>query len=133
MNKARRLACALLSLSSLLVPQSSHASPPADPLWDQLNSEQQQVLSPLAAEWNRYAPDKKRNLLAIVPRFIGLPPQQQQRVRQKLKTWSELSQPQRDQIRANWKKLQQLPPEQRELVMRRLRERSAIPEASQTK
>ena len=130
MSKARRLACALC-LPSLFAATLTQASPLADPRWDQLNSEQQQVLSPLAAEWNRYAPDKKQNLLAIVPRFIDLPPQQKQRVRQRLKAWSELSQTQRDEIRANWKKLQQLPPEQRERVIRRLREGGAKPETPQ--
>ncbi|QIY78992.1 DUF3106 domain-containing protein [Chromobacterium violaceum] len=124
MNKAGWLASAAC-LAGLLIPNLAHASPLADPRWEQLNSEQQQVLAPLAADWNRYAPDKKQDLLTIVPRFADLTPGEQQRLQRRLKAWTELSEQQRDEIRANWKKLQQLPPGQRELALRRLRSHTA--------
>lgn len=129
MNKAGWLAKAVC-LAGLLIPNFVHSSPLADPRWEQLNSEQQQVLAPLAADWNRYAPDKKQDLLTIVPRFSELTSGQQQRLQRRLKAWTELSEPQRDEIRANWKKLQQLPPAQREQALSRLRSRDAKPLAS---
>ncbi|MCS3803397.1 putative Fe-S protein YdhL (DUF1289 family) [Chromobacterium alkanivorans] len=128
MNSGRRLLIALC-LSGLLAP-AAKASPPASPRWAQLSAEQQQVLAPLATEWDRYAPYKKQNLLAIVPQFQQLPEAQRQRVQQKLKAWSELSQQQRDEIRANWKALQQMPPEQRQQAIQRLRQQHEAQDAS---
>lgn len=128
MNSGHRLLLALC-LSGLLAP-ATKASPPANPRWAQLSAEQQQVLAPLATEWDRYAPYKKQNLLAIVPQFQQLPEAQRQRVQQKLKAWSELSQQQRDEIRANWKALQQMPPEQRRQAIQRLRQQHEAQDAS---
>ena len=107
-----------------------NASALTDPHWDQLDTEQQTVMAPLAGEWDRYAPEKKKSLLAIVPEYRSLDAAGKLRLQSKLKIWSDLTLEQRQQIRNNWKVLQGLPPTEREKAIQRLKQGSSKPQAS---
>lgn len=128
MARLLRLLAILLLGSLLALPVA--ASPLANPRWDQLDSEQQTVMAPLAAEWDRYAPDKKKDLLSIVPEYRKLDAAGKLRLQSKLKTWSDLTLEQRQQIRDNWKTLQSLPPADREKAIQRLKQSQLKPQAS---
>lgn len=119
----------ILLLGSLLALPAA-ASPLTNPRWDQLDSEQQTVMAPLAGEWDRYAPEKKKNLLAIVPEYRSLDATGRLRLQSKLKIWSDLTLEQRQQIRNNWKTLQSLPPADREKAIQRLKQGQLKPQAS---
>ncbi|MBV8680959.1 MAG: DUF3106 domain-containing protein [Aquitalea sp.] len=120
----RTLLLPALLLSSLLSTPLL-ASPLTNPRWEQLDGEQQAVMAPLASEWDRYAPEKKQNLLAIVPAYRQLDAAGQQRLQGRLKSWADLTLEQRQQIRHNWKKLQGLPPADREKAIQRLQHSQA--------
>lgn len=128
MTKPRHVLPLILLGSLLAMPVS--ASPLTNPRWDQLDTEQQTVMAPLASEWDRYAPEKKKNLLAIVPEYRSLDAAGKLRLQSKLKIWSDLTLEQRQQIRNNWKTLQGLSPAEREKAIQRLKQGASRPQAS---
>ena len=54
---------------------SAHASAEsAQPLWEQLNPQQKEVLAPLAQEWNGMDAAKRKKWLGIAKRYPGMTP-----------------------------------------------------------
>ncbi len=86
------------------------------PDWAQLNIEQQQILAPLASEWNTLAERRRKKWLLLAKRYPTMKPDEQQRLQTQMKDWAKLTPQQRAIARENYKKLAKQPPEKREVV-----------------
>lgn len=90
------------------------------PLWKGLTTQQQQVLAPLAAEWDGYTARGRKRLVALADRYPKLKPDEQARVAVRLKAWASLSRQERDKARENFRKVRKLPPEKQAEVKQKL-------------
>jgi hypothetical protein len=86
------------------------------PDWSQLTPEQQQILAPLASDWNNFAERPRKKWLLTAKRYPKMKPEQQQRLQAQMRHWAELTPEQRRIARENYKKLAKQPPEKREVV-----------------
>ena len=86
------------------------------PDWAQLNIEQQQILAPLASEWNTLDERRRKKWLLLAKRYPKMKPDEQQRLQIQMKDWAKLTPQQRATARENYKKLAKQPPEKREVV-----------------
>ena len=100
---------------------SAPASKPA-PRWAQLTPQQQQVLAPLAAEWDGFPDLQRYKLLGVAARYPKLTPQEQQRVRSRLQDWARLTPEQRRLARRNFKQLHELPQAERQALKDKIRQ-----------
>jgi hypothetical protein len=92
------------------------------PDWSQLNIEQQQILAPLASEWNTLEERPRKKWLLLVKRYPKMKPDEQQRIQTQMKDWAKLTPQQRAIARENYKKLAKQPPEKREVVKQKWHE-----------
>ncbi len=92
------------------------------PDWAQLTPEQQQILAPLASDWNKLEDRPRKKWLLTVKRYPKMKPEQQQRLQTQMKDWAKLTPEQRAIARANYKKLAKQPPEKREAVKQKWQE-----------
>ena len=92
------------------------------PRWAQLSPQQQQVLVPLAAEWDGFPDTQRHKLLGVAEKYPKLTPQQQQRVQLRLQDWARLTPEQRHLARKNYKQLHELPPAQRQVLKDKIRQ-----------
>jgi hypothetical protein len=83
--------------------------PGVRPAWAELTAEQQQVLSPLKADWDSLEPDRRQKWIAIAKRYPRMKPLEQERVQRRMQTWAALSSEQRRQARENYKHLAKAP------------------------
>src|SRR5665647_2349818 len=111
------------------------------PDWSQLTPEQQQILAPLAGDWNNLDERPRKKWLLTAKRYPKMKPEQQQRLQAQMRHWAELTPEQRRIARENYKKLAKQPPEKREVVKQKWQERqnlkqgapkSALPSPSAT-
>jgi len=104
------------------------SKPGTKPLWVELTPAQQQALAPLAVEWDKVDPLRKRKWLEIGNKFASMKPDEQQRIQQRMREWIKLTPEQRRVAResfarskrldaaqksARWRQYQQLPEEQK--------------------
>ncbi|MDK2126321.1 DUF3106 domain-containing protein [Parachitinimonas caeni] len=92
----------------------------------QLTPSQQQVLRPLAAEWDNFSAKKRSRFIKIADSYKTLTPQQQARVSERLKHWSTLSHEDRQRARENYKRLNELPPSERAQAKSRLKNQQEL-------
>ena len=112
----------------LCVALSAFAAAPEkkQPEWVQLTPEQQQILAPLASDWNNFDNMRRRKWLLLVKRYPRMKPEQQQRLQTQMRAWAELTPEQRQIARENYKKLAKQPPEKREVVKQKWHERQKL-------
>lgn len=99
------------------------------PRWTELTPAQQQVLAPLAAEWNGLDDIRKKKWLEIAARYAQMGPEEQQRLQARMREWTQLTPEQRRLAResyarakkldagqksAKWEKYQSLPDEEKQ-------------------
>lgn len=92
--RTRLLLARLLFVSGLLVLLiCSHAVHAAEarPTWKQLSPAQQQILSPLQADWHEFDRDRKKKWLDIAARYPAMSPEQQQILQRRMNEWAHLS------------------------------------------
>jgi hypothetical protein len=87
--------------------------------WSQLTPEQQQILAPLASDWNKLDERPRKKWLLTAKRYPKMKPEEQQRLQTQMKDWAKLTPEQRDIARENYKKLAKQPPEKREALKRK--------------
>ncbi len=92
------------------------------PDWSQLTSEQQQILTPLASDWNAFDERIRKKWLLLAKRYPKMQPEEQQRLQTQMKDWAKLTPEQRAIARENYKKLAKQPPEKREVVKQKWQE-----------
>jgi len=92
------------------------------PDWAQLTTEQQQVLAPLASDWNTLDERRRKKWLLLAKRYPKMKPDGQLRLQTQMKDWAKLTPEQRRIARENYKKLAKQPPEKREVVKQKWHE-----------
>jgi hypothetical protein len=95
--------------------------------WADLSPYDQQVLAPLAPEWDKLDTQRKQKWLGIVQRYPNMHPDQQQRIQEQMGAWARLTPDERRAARAQFKTLKQLPPEQRQEVRQKWQEYQRLP------
>lgn len=127
------MAKALLAIALSLIFASSSvlaAGPKKkQPSWDELSREQQQVLAPLAPDWNNFSARRKRKWLGIAERYPVMEPLEQAKVQRKMRPWSKLTPEQRRAARKRFKKLQELATQKQQSLSEKWEEYRRIPEA----
>jgi hypothetical protein len=107
---------------------ASKARTATGPLWRDLNAEQHQALSPLAASWNTLNDAQKRKWLALSANYPKMSLAEQEKLHSRMTEWVALSPQQRavarlnfgetqkisrDDKKAKWEAYQALPPEEK--------------------
>jgi hypothetical protein len=96
--------------------------------WAELNSEQQQILAPLAPpHWDQLDPDRKRKWLGIAKRYPSMNPTEQKRVQTRMQKWAALTPEQRREAREKYRRMEKLPPEKRDNLSERWSEYQSLP------
>ncbi|OYV38847.1 MAG: hypothetical protein B7Z83_03190 [Thiomonas sp. 20-64-5] len=93
-TQGRRSFAQLLALFSLFVLLAfCHAAQAAEaaPSWKQLSPAQQQILSPLQADWHKFDHDRKKKWLDIATRYPAMSPEQQKILQRRMNEWAHLS------------------------------------------
>ena len=87
--------------------------------WRAMTPTQQQILAPLATQWNGLPAIQRVRLLEVAAKYPSMKPEARQRFQARIKNWALLSQAERKKARENYKKLKHLSPEQRAAIKRR--------------
>jgi hypothetical protein len=117
---------AVLMLSwSLLAQDAINPSDEIATRWGNIGAARQQVLAPLAPEWDHYTPKTRHHFMALADKYPTLKPDARERIDARLKHWGSMTKEQRILARANYKKVQQLPPEKRAVVKEQLKQAHA--------
>jgi hypothetical protein len=116
------LAAGLLTCAGLLQPvlavDAAKPGPTPEvikrsPNWSQLTADQREALSPLAGDWDKYDPARKKKWLEIAARYKDLSPEGQQKMHERMPDLARLTPEQRKTARENFKRAYALPPEKR--------------------
>lgn len=89
---------------------------PARPAWTELTPAQQQILAPLAGEWDKLDNTRRKKWIAIAKAYPKMTPTRQQRLQKRMKAWAALTPEQRRAAREKYRKVKKLPPEKRKAV-----------------
>jgi hypothetical protein len=117
---------AIFLLASLLFTAPSWATGmPVRLLWQDLTTQQQQILAPLENDWSTLSKKQQNNFIGITKRYPQLTPLQQKRLQERMVKWSKLTPAQRQQARDKFQSVKQLPPEKRAVEIQSLREKHA--------
>jgi len=80
------------------------------PAWQDLTSQQQVALRPLAANWATLPESNKRKWLAVSKNYSSLAPAEQTKMHSRMAEWVNLSQRQRTEARLQYAQTKQLTP-----------------------
>ena len=129
---AKALAALTLGLCIALSAFSAFAAAAGKkaPDWSQLTPEQQQILAPLASDWNNLDERRRKKWLLTAKRYPKMKPEKQQRLQAQMRDWATLTPEQRSIARENYKKLEKQPPEKREVVKQKWHERQKLKQAA---
>lgn len=117
----KALAALILGLCFALSASAATADK-KQPDWSQLTPEQQQILAPLANDWNTLEQRPRKQWLLLAKRYPKMKPDEQQRIQTQMQDWAKLTPEQRRIARENYKKLAKQPPEKREAVKQKWHE-----------
>ena len=122
----RRAALALLVLA--LAATGAIAAPKDErgPPWAALNADQQQMLEPLAKQWDKLSKAQKTKWLGIAKRYPSMQPEEQKRVQARMQRWAKLTPQQREQAREQYRSLGKMAPDRREELRRYWAEYQAL-------
>ncbi|MCW5604263.1 MAG: DUF3106 domain-containing protein [Burkholderiales bacterium] len=95
---------------------------PVKPAWAELTPAQQQILAPLAREWDSLDATRRKSWLTIASRYPKMTVQEQQRLQQRMKEWVALTPEQRRAARERYQFMRKLPPDKRKEIDRQWRE-----------
>ena len=134
---ARALVAILAAITLLFaLPARSEAAstaPLEQPKWSQLTPQQQQILAPLAKDWDGFVPSRRKKWLGIAKHYPTMTPEQQQRIQTQMKPWASLTPEERNVARANFKKKNKETAEQREARRKKWEQYQALPESEKKK
>jgi hypothetical protein len=89
------------------------------PQWATLTADQQQILTPLAGEWNKLGLEHKRKWLGIAKRYPAMKAEEQKRVQSRMQSWAKLTPEQRWQAREQYRSIGKLTADHRREELRR--------------
>ncbi len=117
-----------VALSSAFAYAAAADKKPPD--WSQLTPEQQQILAPLASDWNTLEDRPRKKWLLTTKRYPKMKPEQQQRLQTQMRDWAKLTPEQRRIARENYKKLAKQPPEKRAVIKQKWQENQKLKQAT---
>jgi hypothetical protein len=124
----RRLVAAVI-LAGAMAPALAVVPPLIiQPNWAELSPQKQQILTPLAGEWNQLESWRKKKWLDIAERYPQMSAEEQQRIQRRMNAWVKLTPDERKAAREKYKNLQQATPEQREALKKMWSEYQTLPE-----
>ena len=97
------------------------------PAWASLTADQQQVLAPLAGEWNKLSLPHKTKWLGITKRYPVMKPEEQKRVQDRMQKWAKLTPEQRRQAREQYRSIGKAAPDRHEELRRYWAQYQALP------
>jgi len=97
------------------------------PAWAELTTDQQMILAPLKADWERLTPERRRKWIGIAKRYPGMKPEEQARVQRRMQAWAKLTPEQRRIARENYKRIAKQRAEKRQQLAERWAEYQALP------
>ena len=100
---ARRALVALVAAVALQPAWAERTAP--DPRWEALAPAQQEILAPLADQWNGLDASSRGRWLGVAKRYPKMTPIGQKRVQTRMKKWAALTPQQREEARAKYKKM----------------------------
>ena len=112
-------------LGIALLLQTGMASAATLVAWAKLTPAQQEILRPVAAEWDTLPNQLQKNLLYAAKRYPSLTPEEKQRFNVKLEKWSKLTPEQRKRAREKFQAFSKVPEAEREKVKQMVREQEA--------
>jgi hypothetical protein len=102
-------------------------------MWADLTPEQQQILAPLAADWDKLDAQRKRKWLGIAKRYPQMKPDQQVRAQRRMQAWVKLTPQEREAARERYKKMAKLPPDKKRALKQEWDEYNRLPEQERRK
>jgi Protein of unknown function (DUF3106) len=126
----RAIAAALLAFLLTAFTATAVIAAPKDkgPQWATLTTDQQQILSPLAGEWNKLSLEHKKKWLGIAKRYPAMKTEEQKRVQSRMQSWAKLTPEQRWQAREQYRSIGKLAPDHsKEELRRQWAEYQALP------
>lgn len=118
---AALLLCALAAASAVAAPKDR------GPQWAALTADQQQVLAPLAGEWNKLSREQRVKWLGIAKRYPAMKPDSQKRVQTRMQKWAKLTPQQRDQAREQYRSIGKMATDRRAKLRRYWADYQALP------
>lgn len=128
MAKARAAVAGIALGLALLSPIQAAVPQLTQPAWKELSAGRQQILAPLAGEWDRLEPWRRKKWLGIADRYPSMTEEEQARVQRRMKDWVKLTPEERRVAREKYKDLKKAPPEHREAIKQQWQEYKALPE-----
>ncbi len=126
----RSLLKAGMALLAVMFAYSALAATPAkkNAPWSELTPQQQQILNPLAGEWDSLDATRRAKWLDIAKRYPKMTPTGQKRVQNRMAAWVKLTPEERRKAREQYCKIGQLPPEKRDTVSQQWTEYQKLPD-----
>jgi uncharacterized protein DUF3106 len=110
------------------------ATPPKKPpTWGELTQEQQQILAPLAVDWDNLEPARKRKWIGIAKRYPKMKPDEQATLQRRMQAWVKLTPKERQAARERYKKMEKLPPDKKQGLKQQWEEYNRLPEQERRK
>src|SRR3974377_540079 len=125
----------VLLLAFAAIAATRGGAPPRNsaPPWASLTVDQQQVLAPLAADWDKQlSHEQKVKWLGIAKRYPSMKPEEQKRVQARMQKWAKLTPEQRWQARERYRSLGNIAPDRREELRHYWAEYQALPPEEKT-
>ena len=117
----------LMALATTLATPAGAAPKDRGPQWASLTADQQQVLSPLAGEWDKLGLQHKTKWLGIAKRYPAMKTEEQKRAQSRMQRWAKLTPEQRWQAREQYRSIGKVAPDRREELRRHWAEYQALP------
>jgi Protein of unknown function (DUF3106) len=123
-----RLAAAAIALAATLGSAQAVLPPIAQPNWVELSPQNQQILAPLATDWNQLEFWRRKKWLEVAERYPRLGAEEQSRIQARMRAWAALTPSQRKAAREKYQSLQKASPEQREALKKKWLEYESLPD-----
>jgi len=109
------IALALLAQAAL----GDGKSGPVHPTWGELSSSQREALAPLAGDWDKFDPVRKKKWLEVASKYPHLSPEGQQHVHERMGELARMTPQERVTTRENFVRAYQLPLDQRQALVQK--------------
>jgi len=111
----RRIFCLLLLWPLMLFAADGNTAS----TWDQLSTEEREILKPFQERWINLAPERQEKLREGAKRWQSMTPEQREQARKRYERWQSMTPEQREQARKRYERYRQLPAEEKERLRRR--------------
>ena len=126
---SRRFRLLAVALSLGCTAATVLAVPPIiGPRWVELTPQKQQVLKPLAAEWDQFDATRRKKWLDVADRYPKMSADEQARLQAQMQAWTKLTPEQRHAARTKYRNVQKASPEQKEALKHMWDEYQALPD-----